>query len=96
MRYSAVKGGGSAQGGDRLEELTTQIGRLLRHRCYQREKVVSPMLRRHLPYDSGYAWQGEATLRERIKQAGLDAKSIDHLIVSVRAEFERIMARMSA
>ncbi|MDP4006641.1 hypothetical protein [Methylobacterium sp. NEAU K] len=70
--------------------MTAQIGRLLRHPAYRRESVVSPLLQRHLPNDAGYAWNGEASLRERLGRAALDAASIDHLIRNVQAELVRL------
>ncbi|WP_430911223.1 hypothetical protein [Methylobacterium sp. sgz302541] len=93
MRYTSVN---RTAAPDRLEELMAQIGRLMRHRAYQRDKIVSPLLLRHLPMDAGYAWQGEAALRERLVRASLDAKTVDHLIANARAEFATMLERITA
>jgi hypothetical protein len=95
MRRSLVTSNGKAAGGagaeaSSVERLAAHIGRLLRHPAYRRESVVSPLLRRHLPYDAGYAWDGEAALRTRLKAAALDEASLDHLIRNVQAEFTRL------
>ncbi|MCJ2136406.1 hypothetical protein MKK69_20525 [Methylobacterium sp. J-026] len=73
-----------------VEVLAVQIGKLLRHPAYRRETVVSPLLRRHLPFDAGYAWNGEARLRTQLAAAGLDAASLEHLIRNVQAEVLRL------
>jgi hypothetical protein len=95
MRRALVTSNGKAAGGastetSSVERLATHIGRLLRHPAYRRESVVSPLLRRHLPYDSGYAWDGEAALRTRLKSAALDEASLDHLIRNVQDELTRL------
>lgn len=87
------KGSGAGDGGvdtSGVEMLALHIGRLLRHPAYRRDSVVSPLLRRHLPYESGYAWAGEASLRVRLAGAALDAASLDHLIRNVQAEILRL------
>jgi hypothetical protein len=80
----------SSVGGSSIEVLAVHIGKLLRHPAYRRDSIVSPLLRRHLPHDSGYAWTGEATLRTRLASAALDEASVDHLIRNVQAEFLRL------
>ncbi|WCS23149.1 hypothetical protein LOK46_18420 [Methylobacterium sp. NMS14P] len=95
MRWASVdsKGKGAGSSGSRsssVETLALHIGRLLRHPAYRREAVVSPLLRRHLPYEAGYAWNGEAGLRTRLAGAALDEASIDHLLRNVQAEFLRL------
>jgi hypothetical protein len=80
----------SRRGTSSIDMLALHIGKLLRHPAYRRESIVSPLLRRHLPYDSGYAWDGEAGLRARLAGAALDESSIDHLIRNVQAEFLRL------
>ena len=72
-----------------VEVLAVQIGKLLRHPAYRRETVVSTLLLRHLPFDPGYAWNGEAPLRTQLA-AALDAPSLEHLIRNVRAELLRL------
>jgi hypothetical protein len=90
MRQSAVTGKGNGRNVSPLDVLTAQIGRLLRHPAFRRESIVSSLLLRHLPNDAGYAWNGEAALRERLSRAGLDAASIDHLIRNTQAEIQRL------
>ena len=95
MRRSSVSwGSGNAgtpgRGLPSVERLATHIGKLLRHPAYRRESVVSPLLRRHLPFDAGYAWNDEAALRGRLAAAGLDEASLDHLIRNVQAEITRL------
>ncbi|MGU3667892.1 hypothetical protein ACLBX9_27210 [Methylobacterium sp. A49B] len=95
MRRTSVTSGGkdagnSSSGPSSIDRLALHIGKLLRHPAYRRESVVSPLLRRHLPYDAGYAWNDEAALRKRLGAAGLDEASLDHLIRNVQAEFTRL------
>lgn len=90
MHYSAAKGGGSPGGRGELDTLVRQIGRLVRHPAYRRNRVVSPLLLRHLPVDGGYGWQGEASLLDRLRRAKLDQASVDHLIGSVQSEYVRL------
>ncbi len=51
---------------------------------------MSRFLLRHLPSDSGYAWQGEAVLRERLLRAKLDAATLEHLRVGVEFEIDAL------
>lgn len=95
MRRASVTWNGKAQeaaspGTSSIDMLALHIGKLLRHPAYRREMVVSPLLLRHLPYDAGYAWNGEASLRVRLAGAALDEASIDHLIRNVQAECLRL------
>ena len=96
MRFTAAKPIGQAPEEDRIGDLTRYIGRLLRHPAFRREQVVSPMLQRHLPPDAGYAWRGEAGLREQLTLARLDAVSLDHLIGNARSEFARLRGPVDA
>lgn len=95
MRHESANRTASTGDRDPISELVRQIGRLLRHRAFERAKVVSPLLLRHLPPDAGYAWQGEAALRSRLAGAGLDAKSLAYLTANVQLELERIRERIS-
>ncbi len=95
MKRSSVTWNGqganiSGAGMPDVEVLAVQIGKLLRHPAYRRETVVSPLLLRHLPFDPGYAWNGEARLRTQLAAAALDAASLEHLIRNVRAELLRL------
>lgn len=96
MRHTSVNRTSAPEGVDRIEELVVQLGRLLRHRAYQREKIVSPMLLRHLPFDAGYTWQGEGNLRDRLRRAALDARTVDHLIANARTEYASMLERITA
>ncbi|GJE58468.1 hypothetical protein [Methylobacterium trifolii] len=93
MARVSVPRSGVRSEGESIEELIRLIKRLLRHRAYERTRIVSALLLRHLPHDSGYAWENEARLRERLTGAGLDAKTLDYLITNARLEFERLQER---
>ena len=90
MQFSAANKNGTTAQPSALDDLVRQIGRLLRHPAYHRSTIVSAMLRRHLPFDGGYAWHGEALLRERLEKARLDRPTLDHLLGSVRGELLRL------
>jgi hypothetical protein len=90
MSRTSVTWTGRQSGASTVERLAVHIGRLLRHPAYRRDSVVSPLLRRHLPYDAGYAWNGEAALRTRLAAATLDEASLDHLLRNVQAELTRL------
>lgn len=77
-------------GAQAIRDLVRQIGLLMRHPAYRRGNIMSPMLRRHLPSDPGYAWQGEEVLRERLVRAKLDSATLDYLRVGVQAELETL------
>lgn len=78
---------------NRIEHLVVQIARLVRHRGFVRDKVVSALLLKHLPMDAGYAWSGEAALHARLVKAALDPTTLNHLIASARLEIEMIHDR---
>ena len=90
MQFTSAKPTASKGGTGDLETLVRQIARLVRHPAYRRNRVVSPLLLRHLPSDGGYAWQGESQLRERLTRAKLDQASLDHLIGSAQSEYTRL------
>lgn len=90
MSRASVTWRGRAPERSDVDLLTLYIGKLLRHPAYRRESVVSALLRRHLPYEAGYDWNGEASLRERLGHAALDPASLDHLLRNVQAEFLRL------
>lgn len=90
MHFSAAKQNTTAGSGSTVDELVRQIGRLLRHPLYRRSAVVSPPLLRHLPFERGYQWQGEAELRERLLRAQLDAGTLNHLTFGARSEYDRL------
>ncbi len=90
MRHAAVNRIATDADGARIRVLIVQVGRLLRHPAYRRERVVSPLLLRHLPFDAGYAWHGEDALGTKLAHAGLDIATLDHLIGNARAELARL------
>ncbi|WP_342105416.1 hypothetical protein [Methylobacterium sp. SI9] len=89
-RSTVTQTGKGADSASAVDLLAAQIGRLLRHPAYRRGAIVSPLLLRHLPADAGYAWNGEAALRTRLKAAALDAASLNHLMRNVQDEFTRL------
>jgi len=90
VTWTGKGAGASGVGSSSVEMLAAQIGRLLRHPAYRRGTIVSPLLLRYLPTDAGYAWNGEAALRARLKAAGLDAAKLDHLMRNVQDEVLRL------
>ncbi len=90
MQFSAAKNANSPRGSGDLDTLVRTIARLVRHPAYRRNRVVSPLLLRHLPVDGGYAWRGEDALLDRLRSAKLDPVSIDHLIGSAQSEYVRL------
>ena len=90
VAWGGANAGSSSKGPSSIDRLAAHIGKLLRHPAYRRDSIVSPLLRRHLPYDSGYAWNDEAVLRGRLAAAGLDEASLDHLLRNVQAECLRL------
>jgi hypothetical protein len=89
MQFAAAKQNGGG-GSDPVDDLVRQIARLVRHPAYRRNAVVSALLLRHLPVDGGFAWQGEASLRDRLKKAQLDPATLGHLAASARTEMARL------
>lgn len=90
MLFSSNNGATQSGGTSDLDTLVRHIGRLVRHPAYRRSNVVSAILLRHLPMDAGYAWQGEAGLRDRLSRSKLDSQTIGHLVGSVQAEYTRL------
>lgn len=90
MQFSAAKPDSAGGDGGPLEDLVRQIGLLLRHPSYRRNAVVSALVVRHLPFDSGYRWRGEIALRDHLLKAQIDAKMLNHLLVGTRVELARL------
>ena len=90
MARTSVTSKGRARDASPVDLLALHIGKLLRHPAYRRASIVSPLLLRHLPHGSGYDWNGEAALRERLRHAALDQASLDHLLRNVQAECQRL------
>ena len=94
--YSSVKRTQKADqplGG--IDELILRMRQLIRHRGYDRDKIVSAILRRYLPNAGGSAWNGEAVLRQNLTQAKLDQRSIDHLVANVMGELHMAHERLA-
>ncbi|MCJ2026899.1 hypothetical protein [Methylobacterium sp. J-067] len=96
MQFTSANRSGSPSGSGDLDSLVRQIARLVRHPAYRRNRVVSPLLLRHLPFDHGYAWQGEASLLDRLTKAKLDGASVQHLMGSVQSEYTRLRGPVDA
>lgn len=92
MRLQAVTRSGPSTSSDRIGDLTVQIARLVRHRAYVRDQVVSGMLLRFLP-NGMRPWLGPDDLRRRLDAAGLDQRSLDHLFANVATEIAMAHAR---
>ena len=96
MRHQAVRRSGPGSGAglqtDRIGDLALQIGRLVGHRAYAREQVVSSMLLRFLP-NGMRPWQGADDMRRRLDLAGLDQRALDHLSANVATEIAMAHAR---
>ncbi len=89
MQFTSANRSGSSSGSGDLDSLVRHIARLVRHPAYRRNRVVSPLLLRHLPFDCGYAWQGSEPPRPP-DPAKLDSASLHHLIGSVQSEYTRL------
>lgn len=90
MSRSFIRLSEQGLGASDVDLLARHIGQLLRHPAYRRENIVSPLLLRHLPRESGYDWRGEGALRQRLVQAALDPASFDHLLRNVQDECLRL------
>ncbi|KAB1073746.1 hypothetical protein [Methylobacterium planeticum] len=95
MYYSVTKTQKADQPLNGIDELVGRIRQLVRHRGYERDKIVSAMLRRYLPNMGGAGWNGEASLRQVLTQAKLDQKSIDHLSANVVGEIHMAHERLA-
>ncbi len=95
MQFPGAKNNNSGSR-DPLDEVVRQIARLVRHPAYRRQAVVSAQLLRHLPFDGGYQWAGEAVLRERLAKAKLDGSSLVHLAASAGSEWQRLKGPVDA
>ncbi len=82
---------------ENIDRLIVGIRRLVAHRGYDREALVSPMLKRLLPPNrpSGDPAAETATLRGRLKAACPDAKAVAYLTVSVESELDFARLRLT-
>ncbi|MDR7040529.1 hypothetical protein J2X36_005312 [Methylobacterium sp. BE186] len=87
-RFSSTTHKGSAARHDETEDLILGIRRLVRHSGYERDKIVSALLKQYLPNIGGTAWAGEASLRRDLKAARLDARTIAYLTASAGGELQ--------
>ena len=92
MRYKSVAQTSGRQDAERIDALTLEIARLVGHRAFSREQVVSSMLQRFLP-DALRPWRGPDDLRRRLDAAGLDRRALDHLSANVATELAMAHAR---
>ncbi|MEA1834734.1 hypothetical protein U8607_21810 [Methylobacterium durans] len=87
-RYSSTTRNESTGRLDGAEDLILGIRRLVRHSGYERDKIVSALLKQFLPSAGGAAWAGEAALRRDIAAARLDGRTIAYLIASAGGELQ--------
>lgn len=92
MRLQAVKRSGPGAPTDPVGDLALQIARLVGHRAYVREQVVSGMLLRFLP-NGLRPWRGPDDLRQRLDAAHLDQRALDYLFANVASEIAMAHAR---
>ncbi|GEP11370.1 hypothetical protein [Methylobacterium gnaphalii] len=88
----------SYQAGDLdFDSLILRIRRLAAHRGYDRDALLSPMLKRLIPAGrlSGDALADTAELRKRLRGAALDQKSLAYLTESVEIELDFARLRLS-
>src|SRR4051812_24711496 len=87
LRFSATKTQKTQQPINSVEDLVLRIRQLIRLRVYDRDKIVSAMLKRYLPNSGEPGWSGETALPQSLK-AQLDQNSIDHLVANVTGEIQ--------
>lgn len=80
-----------------LERLIVCIRRLAAHRGYDRDAMMSPMLKRLMPTKrpAGEPAAETAALRTRLDAAGLDAKAVAYLTESVETELDFARLRLT-
>ncbi|GJE54669.1 MULTISPECIES: hypothetical protein [Methylobacterium] len=80
-----------------FDALIGRIRRLAAHRGYDRDALMSPMLRRLMPAKrpSKDPAAETAELRKRLKEAGLDANALDYLLRSVETELDFARLRLT-
>lgn len=87
-RYSSTNLNASRPGPGGTDDLIVGIRRLVRHRGYERDKIVSALLKQFLPKIGGAAWAGEAALRRDLVAACLDEKAIAYLVACAGGELQ--------
>lgn len=80
-----------------VDRLIVRLRRLAAHRGYEREALISPMLKRLMPAKrpAGDAVAETAALRGRIQAAELDGKAVAYLIESVEIELDFARLRLT-
>ncbi|GLS44429.1 hypothetical protein [Methylobacterium brachythecii] len=80
-----------------FDPLILRIRRLVAHRGYDREALLSPMLKRLIPAAklSGDALADAEQLRKRLTGAALDQKAVAYLTESVEIELDFARLRLS-
>ncbi|GEP00104.1 hypothetical protein [Methylobacterium haplocladii] len=80
-----------------VDRLIVRIHRLAAHRGYDREALVSPMLKRLMPTKrpSGDPVAETAALRTRLKESGIDSKAVAYLTASVENELDFARLRLT-
>jgi hypothetical protein len=80
-----------------LDALILRIRRLTAHRGYNREALLSPMLKRIIPVGklSGDPTADTATLYQRLSSAALDQNAVAYLMQSVEIELDFARLRLS-
>ena len=79
-----------------LDQLALRISRLACHRAFDRAEIVSPQLKRYLPYrrqDDRIIQQREA--RSRHITARPDGKTIDYLAYNIAIELDLANSRFA-
>lgn len=80
-----------------LDTLAVRMRRLVLHRAYSREEIVSPALKRLMPPRALYGMLAPdvASLRERVRRAGVDARMVDYLLHAVETEMDSARLRLT-
>lgn len=80
-----------------LDALILRIRRLAAHRGYDREALMSPMLKRLMPLKrpTSDALADMTELRARLNSAGLDRKALAYLTQSVETELDFARLRLT-
>jgi hypothetical protein len=86
MRFSSANTGDVAKTEAAAEELLMLLMRLMRHRGYSRDAIVSEQLKRCFPGDQLFGPVAEVTLRLQFAKLKLEPKTIAYLSDNVTME----------
>lgn len=80
-----------------FDALIVRIRRLAAHRGYDRDALMSPMLKRLMPTKrpSKDPAMETAELRRHLQSAGLDANALDYLLRSIETELDFARLRLT-